>query len=60
MAAGLSSKASIEATTYSRRTLTTSLGPRDVRLAGPVWAPDPWGSGTPDCRCELYPAGARV
>ena len=58
MAAGLSKTG--EAIITSRHLLTTSLGSRDVRLAGPVWTPDPWGSGTPDCRCELFPAGGRA
>lgn len=58
MTAGRSSKASGELNELSRRPLATSLG--SARTAGPIWTPDPWGTGTPDCRCELYPAGARA
>jgi hypothetical protein len=60
MTAGLSTKANGEATQTSRHPLTPTLNLRGVRRAGPVWAPDPWGSGTPDCRCELFPAGGRA
>lgn len=60
MAAGLSSEAIGEVTRTSRHPLATSLGSHGARRMGPVWAPDPWGAGSPDCRCELYPAGARA
>lgn len=60
MAAGLSNKAIGGVTRTSRHARTQSQAPRGARQLGPVWAPDPWGSATPDCRCELFPAGGRA
>lgn len=60
MAAGLSTRAIGEVTQTSSHAHATSKGLRGTRHMGPVWAPDPWGSGTPDCRCELFPAGGRA
>ena len=38
------------------RSFPTSSIAAAARQAGPVWAPDPWGSNKPERTCGLFPA----
>jgi len=54
MEAGRSSSKAHRVSTRAFPTSPSSAG--IARQAGPVWAPDPWGSNKPERTCGLFPA----